>query len=79
MFKEIGLTLLLAKSFLSYLSVQLLGYRVDGLGMSTTEERVEAIKNLLFPRTLKELETFIGITGFLRQYVPFYAKAIELL
>jgi len=47
--------------------------------MSTTKERVSVIKNLVFPSSLKELETFISIIGYLRQYVPFYAKVIEPL
>lgn len=53
LFTEIGLSLSPAKSFLAYPSVQLLGHRVDGLGMPTTEERIAAIKNILFPKTLK--------------------------
>jgi hypothetical protein len=66
LFAEIGLSLSPMKSFLAYPSVQLLGHRVDGLGMSTTEERVSVIKNLVFPSLLKELETFIGMIGYLR-------------
>jgi hypothetical protein len=31
-----------------------------------TEECVVAIKNLVFPSLLKELETFISIIGYLR-------------
>jgi hypothetical protein len=66
LFAKIGLSLSLAKSFLAYPLVQLLSYRVDGLSILTTEERVAAIRNIIFLCTLKELETFVGITGFLK-------------
>jgi hypothetical protein len=54
-----------------------LGHLVDALGMSTTEERVAAFKNVEFPTTLKALETYIGMTGWLRPYLPSYAHVVE--
>jgi hypothetical protein len=79
LFKQIGLSLSPKKSFMAYPSVQLLGHMVDGLGMSTTKERVAAMANLQFPSTLRDLETYLGMTGFLRQFVPYYAKVVEPL
>ena len=38
-----------------------------------------AISQLEFPLTLKVLETYIGMTGYLRQYTPYYAQIIEPL
>lgn len=54
------------KSFLGYPTVQLLGQRVDSLGLTTTEERLRAITALKFPKTLNEWETYLGLTGWLR-------------
>lgn len=36
-------------------------------------------KGLQFPRTLRQLETYLGMTGALRQYVSNYAKRVEPL
>jgi hypothetical protein len=79
LFAKIRLLLSPAKLFLIYLLVQLLGHRVNRLGILTTKERITIIKNIIFLQTLKELETFIGIIGFLKQYVLFYAKASKPL
>jgi hypothetical protein len=79
LFKEKRISLSGKKTFLGYPSVELLGHRVDGFGMSTTEERVAAMKAIQFPENLQQLERFIGMAGWLRQFVPFYAKIIEPL
>ena len=67
------------KSFLGYPSVHLLGQKVDALGLATNEEKLAAIANLTFPRTLRQLETYLGMTGYQRQYVPFYAAVCKPL
>lgn len=59
--------------------MELLGFRVDGLGMSTTTERMEAFANLAFPGNLKSLESYIGATVYLRHLIPYYAQLVEPL
>src|SRR5436189_4309518 len=61
------------KAFLGYPSIRILGQHVDSLGLSTDAEKLEAISRLEFPETLKQLEIYLGLTGYLRQYIPFYA------
>ena len=61
------------KAFLGYPSVTLLGQRVDGLGLLTHEDKIDAIQRMKFPERLADLETFIGMTGWLRDYAPYYA------
>ena len=36
-----------------------------------------AIASLQFPRTLRQLETYLGMTDPLRQYVPTYAHRVK--
>ncbi len=57
------------KSFLDYFLVQLLGQWVDALGLATLEVKLAAIINLEFLRTLTQLEHYLELTGYLRQYV----------
>lgn len=78
-FQSIGMRLNLKKSYLRYLSVHLLGQRVTGLGLTTSEEKIAAIAKLTFPTTLKALETYLGMTGWLRDYIPFYAQKTKPL
>ncbi|TAQ84474.1 hypothetical protein B7494_g7190 [Chlorociboria aeruginascens] len=61
------------KLFLGFPSALVLGQKVTALGLSTTEERLEAIRRLTFPQTLKHLETYLGMTGYLRQFIKDYA------
>ena len=63
-----------SKSYVGYPSVNLLGQRVDSLGLSTAKEKLAAISKLRFPRTLSALETYLGLTGYLRNYIPKYAQ-----
>lgn len=68
-----------SKSFIGYPSLRLLGQKVDALGLSIAEEKLAAISQLEFPTTLKNLETYLGMTGYLRQFAPYYAQIAEPL
>ena len=74
LFRSKRVSLSPTKSFIGYPSVTLLGQRVDGLGMSTSQEKIHAITNLRFPETLRDLEIFLGLTGWLRSSIPRYAQ-----
>lgn len=65
--------------FLGYPSVQLLGQRVDAFGLATAEAKLATIQNLDFPTTLTKLEHYLGLTGYLRQYIPHYAAIVKPL
>ena len=67
------------KSFLGYPSVHLLGQKVDALGLATAEDKLAAITSLAFPQTLSQLEKYLGLTGYLRQYIPHYAAIAKPL
>ena len=67
------------KAYVRYPSVDLLSFRVDGLGLSTTDERLEAFSKLAFPRQLKALKQYLRATGFLRHLIPYYAQLVEPL
>ena len=67
------------KSYLGYPSVKLLGQCVNALGLATSEEKLVAIANLEFLKTLAKLETYLGLTDYLRQYIPQYSAIIKPL
>ncbi|KAJ9318636.1 hypothetical protein DTO271D3_1298 [Paecilomyces variotii] len=43
------------------------------------QERLKAVAELPFPANLKQLETYLGLTGWIRRYCPGYAAITELL
>ena len=67
------------KAYLGFPSVKLLGQRVDALGLTTPEDKIRAIQDLAFPATLRDLEIYLGLTGWFRHYIENYAKYAEPL
>ena len=49
------------------------------MGLSASEEKLRAISLLEYPITLGELEYYLGLTNYLRQYVYFYTALARLL
>ena len=62
------------KAFLDYPDISFLGQRVNFLGLATSEKKLKAISQLRYPRTLGDLEHYLGLTEYLRQYIHFYAQ-----
>lgn len=48
--------------FLNYPSVALLGQHVYAFGLSSSEDKIQSISKLTFPRTLKQLEYYLSLT-----------------
>ena len=79
LFQKRRVNLAPTKSFLGYPSITLLGQKVDSLGLSTTAEKIAAITSLQFPASLRELEYFLGLTGWLRHCIERYAQLAKPL
>ena len=62
------------KSFLNYPDVRLLGQRVNSLGLTTSDEKLNAIRLLTYSDTLRALEYYLGLTRYLQSYIHFYAQ-----
>ena len=62
------------KSFLNYPNIGLLGQQVNFLGFTTSEKKLRAIKHLTYRETLGALEYYLSLTGYLRNYIRFYAQ-----
>jgi hypothetical protein len=67
------------EAFISYPLVQLLGQKVDSFGLTISEEKLNAITQLEFPKTICQLEPYLGMTSYLRHYIPYYAQLVKLL
>lgn len=59
--------------------VEFLGFVVSSDGIRTNPTKVEAITNFPAPRTLKELRSFLGLSGYYRRFVKNYAKLAKPL
>ena len=68
-----GCTMSLDKCHFAQHGLEALGVHVSRLGLSTTEEKVAAIRELDIPTTLYELECGIGLMGFHRHHIHNFA------
>lgn len=69
---EVRLHIDATKSFATYPAVKLLGYLVNGEGVLMTDDQIAAFKKIKFPDTLKSLEIYLGMTGWLRKGIAWY-------
>lgn len=60
-FKDISLSLLIKKSFCEYTLIKLLSLKVNGFGITITQNKTQAIQKLKFLYTLADLETYLGM------------------
>ena len=67
------------KTFLEFSFVNLLKQHVTSLKLSTNEQKLRTITNLTFSRNLTQLETYLRLTEWFRQYIDHYAVKSESL
>ena len=73
LFQRFNISISPKKAFLAYPDVSLLSQKVNSFGLATTEDKLKVISQLRYPYTLGDLKHYLGLTGYLRQYVEFYA------
>jgi len=54
--------------------VEYLGHVVTKDGLKPSNHNLEAVRKLLPPANLKQLQQFLGLTSYYRRFVPGYAK-----
>lgn len=59
--------------------VEFLGFIVSSQGIKTNPKKIEAISKFPIPKTLKELRSFLGLSGYYRRFVRDYAKLAKPL
>ena len=67
--EQINLTLSLKKCHFAFTSVKVLGHIVSGLLMSVDDNKVKAISSIPPPTTVVEVQRFLGMCGYYRQYI----------
>ncbi len=72
LFEEKNININLEKSFIDYLSVELLGFYIDTFDIHFTEDRIQSFCQLKFPAILKALKTYLEAIGSLRSLIPYY-------
>lgn len=59
--------------------IEFLGFVVSKDGIKTNPQKVQAIANMAVPKTLKDLRSFLGMSGYYRRFIQDYAKIAKPL
>ena len=59
--------------------LEYLGFRINTDGITPLEEKVEAIRKIAPPKTLKQLRSYIGLYNFYKQFYPLRSHILSPL
>ena len=68
--KDAGLTIRSSKCHIGFSNVDFVGHEIGKGEISLQEANIQKIKDAPRPETKKEVRSFLGLTGFYREYVP---------
>ena len=77
--KQHKLRLKLSKCFFAKSEIDYLGFVISKNGLKPNDQKVQAIKSLRPPTTVKQVRSFIGMTTWYRQFIPNFAGCAEPL
>ena len=69
-----GLKLKLSKCNFAMSRVKYLGHVLDGTGVQVDPDKVKAVREMPSPRKIVELQSFLGMVGYYRKFIPDYAE-----
>ena len=72
--RNYGLKIKPKKCVLFQTSVQFLGHVVSAKGIETDPDKVKAVTDCVKPMSVKEVRSFLGLTGYYRKFVPKYSS-----
>jgi len=67
------------KSHFFSTSIEFLGHIIKNGRITVDPRKTETIQNYPIPKTLKELRSFLGLTGYYRKFIRDYAKIVKPL
>ena len=77
--QEVKLYAKLSKCQFSVKKTEFLGYIIEPEGITTDPRKVQAIVEWDTPRSIKDVQSFLGFANFYRKFIKEYSKIIEPL
>lgn len=73
-FTKAGLTIGLKKSKFCFKELQYLGFIVGGGIIRTDPDKIEAIKQIPIPKSVREIRSFLGTAGWYRRFIKNFSS-----
>ena len=73
-FQEANLKLKPSKCYFAKTELDFLGHVVSRNGVRPNENKVKAVKDFPVPKNVKQVRSFLGLSGYYRKFVKDYAK-----
>ena len=73
-FKEANLTAKPSKTKIGYSTIEFLGHVIGKGNKEPQPEKIKAILNAVRPSTVKVMQSFLGLVGYYRAFIPEYAE-----
>ena len=77
--KRAGLRLKPSKCHLFQKEILYLGHRITRDGVATDPGKIDAVRKWAVPRTVQEVQTFLGLVGYYRKFVNNFAATAKPL
>lgn len=77
--RKANLKVSLNKSDFLKKETEFLGHIVTKDGISPNPHKIDGIKRQTIPKTIKEIQSFLGLSGYYRKFIPDYAKIAKPL
>ena len=61
------------------LHIEYLGHLISEKGIEPMPDKLTAIKEMLAPRSPKEIKQFLGLVGYYRKFIPRFSDIAKLL
>lgn len=77
--REYGLRIKPSKCVFGVEKLDFLSYEISKNGITPSEKRVLAIKDFLKPKSIKQLQRFIGMVNYYHRFIPNLARKLSPL
>lgn len=67
------------KTFLGFTSVKFFGYLCQYQKYSMTADRIKDVQDIPFPKSLREIQSFLGTVNFFAPFIPNYVDVVAQL
>lgn len=67
------------KSKVAFRKIHILGYMIDEKSIDVSSQKISSFIDLALPDNVAQLQSFLRLANYLREFIPNYSKIVALL